>query len=92
MKKSFVYLIIVLMLSSVLCACGMDDKDGVIGASPRPTEAIDIIPSVVPDASSSMIPSIEPSATSNPDVKSPQVGATDGARVTPGVDNKTDKK
>ena len=40
MKKSFVYLMVVLMLVGMLCGCGMNDKEGVIGASPRPTDAV----------------------------------------------------
>ena len=85
MKKSFVYLIVVLMLATMLCACGADNKDGVIGASPRPTDAVDIIPSTEPYASSSMIPSVEPSASSSPEVKSPQVGTSEGAKTSPNV-------
>ena len=32
MKKSFVYLVIALMLALMLCGCGMNADDGVIGA------------------------------------------------------------
>jgi len=91
MKKSFVYLIVVLMLASFLCACGMDERDGVIGASPRPTDAVDIIPTVEPDTASSMIPSVDPTASASPEVKSPQIGATEGAKASPSTSDTSNK-
>ena len=92
MKKSFVYLIVVLILATMLCACGMNEKDGVIGASPRPTDAVDLFPTAAPDTSSSMIPSVEPDADTSPKVKSPQIGATDGMMSDPNSGNTTTKK
>lgn len=90
MKKSFVYLVIALMLATMLCGCGMDGDDGVIGASPRPTDTIDSSSTMIPDVSPTIIPD-----TANNDVddavgtSSPQVGAADDARVSPKVsDNK----
>ena len=90
MKKSFVYLIVALMLATFMCACGTDDYNGVVGASPRPTDAVDIFPTVEPDVNVSMQPSLEP--TSNPEVKSPQVGATDSVKASPNADVSTATK
>ena len=89
MKKSFVYLIVALMLAT-FCACGTDDYNGVVGASPRPSDAVDIFPTIEPDVSVSMQPSLEP--TSNPEVKSPQVGATDSVKASPSAGENTPKK
>ena len=81
MKKSFVCLIAVLVLVTMLCACGMEENDGVIGSSPKPSDSVDIMPSTVPEVETSMLPSIEPSAKVSPEIKSPQVGETNNAKA-----------
>lgn len=68
MKKSFVYLLMVLLLASALSGCGSDratGDDGMITAPP--TMAPTTVPSTAPSAS--------PSASASPDSGS---GATDG--------------
>ena len=90
MKKSFVYLIVVLMFATMLCACGMDGDDGVIGASPRPTDTIGAIESMLPDVSPTIIP-YDDEVDGTVGTSSPQVGATDGAKTSPKVSDKTDK-
>ena len=92
MKKSFVYLIVALMLSTMLCGCGMDDDKGVIGASPRPTDAIDIIPSMIPDVSSSMTPEVYTSAEPTDKAKSPQVGESNSPKSSPAAGESNNNK
>ena len=91
MKKSFAYLITVLVIASMLCACGMDEKDGVVGNSPRPSAAVDIIPSTEPNIVTST-PSAETSAKPDSAVKSPQVGESGTVTASPGADIDMKKK
>lgn len=90
MKKSFVYLVIVLVLSTMLCACGMDGDKGVIGASPRPSDTIGAVESMLPDVSPTIIP-YDDEVDGAVGTSSPQVGSTDGAKASPKVSDKTDK-
>ena len=90
MKKSFVYLVIVLMLATMLCACGMDSDEGVIGASPRPTDTIGAVESMLPDVSPTIIP-YDDKVDGAVGTSSPQVGATDEAKVSPKVSDKADR-
>lgn len=83
MKKSFAYLLVVLMLASMLCACGMSEDKGVVGATPRPGQSTAINPSVVPDAIPSVIPSAKPTSEPSPYVKNPQVGDIEGSMTSP---------
>ena len=89
MKKSFVYLVIALMLALMLCGCGMNADDGVIGASPRPDNTKDPVSSIIPELSPTIIPDgkndIDKPVTSS----NPQVGPSDEVKVSPKA---TDKK
>ena len=83
MKKSFVYLIVALMLAGILCGCGMDTDKGVIGASPKPTDTINASPTIRPDVS----PTIIPDNVYGDDytVSGSQVGPTGTAKPSPKV-------
>lgn len=84
MKKSFVYLVIALMIATMLCGCGMNADDGVIGASPRPTDTIDSVSSMIPQVSPTIIPDEKNSARTS-ETSNPQVGESDDARISPNV-------
>ena len=75
MKKSFVYLIVAMMLAGILCGCGMDSDTGVIGASPRPTDTITASPTIMPDVSPTIIPDYN-AYGDDYTVSSPQVGSS----------------
>ncbi len=83
MKKSFVYLMLTLMLAGMLCGCGMDADDGVIGASPRPTDTMDSASSMIPQVSPTVIPDTEVSAV--PSTSNPQVGSTGDGKLDNGI-------
>ena len=91
MKKSFAYLIVVLTIASMLCACGMEEKDGIVTSSPRPTAAVDIIPTTEPDIVTST-PSPENSSKPDSAVKSPQVGESGSVTASPGTEMDMKKK
>lgn len=80
MKKSFVYLIAVLMLAGMLCGCGMDADEGVIGASPRPTDEVGSLPSMMPEVSPTIIPDGKNTRESSAETSNPQVGTTDNTK------------
>lgn len=82
MKKSFVYLVIALVLATMLCGCGMNADDGVIGASPRPTDTIDSASSMIPQVSPTIIPDAKNSNKTS-ETSNPQVGARDDVKVSP---------
>ena len=95
MKKFFAYLLIALMMAAMLCGCGMDSKDGVVGSSPRPTEDMDIIPSMRPDVSPTIIPEAETTADVNSGKNSSGSGeSTDrnGTITSPQVGESSDTK
>lgn len=89
MKKSFVYLIIAVMLMSVLCGCGTKTDDGVIGATPMPSSNVDVSPTIIPDVSPSAMPGkddreiVGGSNDSDTGVK----GGMAGTEVSPNVGN-----
>ena len=85
MKKSFVYLVIALMLATLLCACGMNADDGVIGASPRPDNTNSPISSTIPDVSPTIIPDAKNKIDDAVTSSNPQVGVSDEAKVSPKV-------
>jgi len=90
MKKSFVYLVIVLVLATMLCACGMDGDKGVIGASPRPTDTIGAVESMLPEVSPTIIP-YDDEVDGAVGTSSPQVGASNEAKTSPEVSVKSDR-
>ena len=95
MKKIFAYLIVALMLASMLCACGVDSGDGVVGASPRPTEDMDIIPSMRPDVSPTIIPDAKTTAdvgTSGRDTDSGVDTGDSAGKTSPQVGESTGNK
>jgi len=85
MKKSFVYLMLTLMMAAMLCGCGMDADDGVIGASPRPTDTIDSASSMIPQVSPTVIPDTDIDVSAAPTTSNPQVGSTGDVKVSPNV-------
>ena len=82
MKKSFVYLMLALMIATLLCGCGMKADDGVIGASPRPTDTIDSASSMIPQVSPTIIPDTKNSGRTY-ETSNPQVGMSDDVKVSP---------
>ena len=82
MKKSFVYLMLALMIATLLCGCGMKADDGVIGASPRPTDTIDSASSMIPQVSPTIIPDAKNSGRTY-ETSNPQVGMSDDVKVSP---------
>ena len=81
MKKSFVYLVVALMLATMLCGCGMNGRDGVIGASPRPTDTIDSASSMIPQVSPTIIPDSKTEDSAVRSTSNPQVGTADDAKT-----------
>ena len=79
---------IALMLALVLCGCGMNADDGVIGASPRPDNTKDPISSIIPEVSPTIIPDGKNSIDKPVTTSNPQVGVRDDVRVSPKADNK----
>lgn len=68
MKRSFVYLILALALSFLLCGCGSMTEDGNVASSPWPDVTTPIIPSPSANVSASPMPGMNETAT--PDVGS----------------------
>ena len=91
MKKFFSYLIAVLVIASMLCACGMDEKEGIVSNSPRPSAAVDIIPTTEPNIVTNT-PSPENSSKPDSAVKSPQVGESGSVTASPAADMDLKKK
>ena len=59
MKKSFVYLICVLLMAAMLCGCGVSSTDsGMVSSSPAQT---------LPTASATVMPTTSPMASRQPD-------------------------
>ncbi len=87
MKKSFVYLMLTLMIAGMLCGCGMDADDGVIGASPRPTDTIASESSMIPEISPTIIPDTD--VSSSPATSNPQVGSTGNSKTDTGLTDST---
>ena len=85
MKKSFVYLVIVLMLATMLCGCGMDNSDGVIGASPRPDVSVGPAVTAFPEMSPTAVPDAGNARDGAASTSSPQVGSTDKTEISPKV-------
>ena len=81
MKKSFVYLVIVLALAVMLCGCGMDNSDGVIGASPRPTDSIGTSVTAFPEMSPTAVPDAGNDRDTVTSTSNPQVGSTDDSET-----------
>ena len=83
MKKSYVYLVIALMLAVMLCGCGMNADDGVVGTTPRPENTHNAVSSMIPEVSPTIIPDDKNNMGDVTVSSNPQVGVTDDAKVSP---------
>ncbi len=63
MKRSFVYLILALALSVLLCGCGSMTDDGNVAASPWPDVTTPILPTQSPAPSATPVPGTNGNST-----------------------------
>jgi hypothetical protein len=67
MKRSFVYLVLALALSLLLCACGNMTERGIVTASPWPDVTDPVLPTPDPAVMASPIPELDGNDTSGAD-------------------------